>query len=63
MTKFSSRDDLRQWLNDRMTSDATNGDILAVVDAIAADHDRPRYGADWSAYLETLPDRLMDMAY
>ena len=53
---FGTARDLRNWVDD-MTSDwceRGDGDVDEIVAAIS-DLDPPRYGDDWTEYLENLP--------
>lgn len=61
MTCISDVRTLRQWVNDRVgagTTAAEIDDIAMIVRIIA---NRPRWGTDWSAFIETLPDNLTEM--
>jgi hypothetical protein len=66
MTKISSMDDLRNYV-DAATTDwlgRTDQDVEAIVDAIQAS-DHPPWGTDWSEFLTELQERnaFTDFAY
>ena len=56
---LTTRSDLRNWIWERI-SDATEADIESITNAIQAD-DHPRWGNDWTEYLESLPENLHEV--
>ena len=58
MRSFTTVRDLRNWVDDATTGwmERTNSDIEKLVECIRRDADFPGWGADCTAYLESLPD-------
>lgn len=59
-TIFNSVNDLRDWVDPRVEWESTE-ERDAVIDAIRRDMNRPALGLDWSEYLDSLPDNLLDL--
>ena len=62
-TTIADQTDLERWVETATAhwQQRNPGDIASLVNAILADEDRPAFGADWSAYLDsigTLPEYL-----
>jgi hypothetical protein len=54
-TRFTTVNDLRNWVGASMGPDATDDQVVAVTKWIQNDTNRPDWGlADWSEYLDGL---------
>ena len=58
MTTISSKRDLRNWTWERIGPDASQ-DMIDEITAVLAESDRPRWGSDWSEFLDDVD--LMDI--
>jgi hypothetical protein len=52
MKVFTTRNDLRNWVESAMGSDGSDVLVEAVTGYIQRQTDRPNWGEDWSEYLE-----------
>lgn len=59
-TIINSVNDLRTWVDPRVEWESVE-ERDAVIDAIRRDMRRPALGLDWSEYLDSLPDNLLDL--
>lgn len=57
---FDTLADLREWVWDHVGSDVSDGDVEGILQVIL-DDEHPEWGHDWTAYLDALPEYLVDL--
>ena len=60
-TIITTRRDLENWVYQHCGDNLDRNDVATIVAEILARTDCPWYGTDWSEFLESLPDSLLDM--
>lgn len=60
MLIINSRRDLEHYVAEHVDYDTSREEILSIVQTIC-DDDHPRYGDDWSEYLQSLPGALEEL--
>lgn len=63
MTQFNSLNDLRTWVAERTTAETTQEDTDAIIQAIRVRRERPAFGMDWTEFLDSLPEHLIELTY
>lgn len=58
---INSARDLADWVSDHADPSLSQTDLNAICKAIWDDDDCPNWGNDWSEFLASLPDSLLDL--
>lgn len=61
MTRFTTRNDLRTWVREHVDPDLSDADVEQLTECLRTDADFPRWGADATDYLDSLPPELVDL--
>lgn len=54
MKIFTTKRDLRTWVDAALGSDGTEAMVDGVVDGLLADPRSPRFGEDWAPFLDSI---------
>lgn len=61
MTIFTTIRDFYNWLDQRIDDSWSKDDKESVIDAIRNRADFPAWGSDFTEFLETIPDNMLDL--
>lgn len=61
MTIFTTVTDFYNWLDERIDDSWSKDDKESVIDAIRSRADFPAWGSDFTEFLETIPDNMLEL--